>query len=381
MFPTNRPFFLPALLFGFFLSIGVCRADTLQPLPELSRGFNLSTYAGTTDSIKKDLPDVPDIAFEISLPKNWIERSALGQSYGEIVRYDGPPLGDTRPYFSLKRLQMKRENSARLELIAYMLKQGYVLRSLKEIDDRNVEALYVVTDKTDSFAVRTIGRIIGPALVLAEYGLPLQAWDYLRDEQTFAIRSFKFLKDSAEHIEQRLERSYFKALHFSYPASWGFVSETAPQDNIVHVTIANMGDGGLEVGRMRLTLVSPRSLKDEGNETDFPVDVTAMLKDIRKSYEDREYVFGRTLETRKPDLHLQTGLAMLETYELRRRLSQYEAADHAPVTHELWLAVFRTIQEPVKTYVVELFTPSRGQDIYLWSINSRAFEIVLKSIQ
>jgi len=383
VFLLKRSPLLFALVLGLFLAFSpVLRAEELKPLPELSREFDLAGYAASTDTIKKEFDGIPTLGFEISLPKTWVERSTLGQEYGEMNRYDGPAFGDVRPYFSLKRFQVKRENTARLELIAYLLKQGYVLRSMKEIDDRNVEAMYVVVDdKNDSYAVRTKMRIAGSDMQLAEYAVPVNAFDSQVDQQTFSLSSFKFLKDSEATIEKRVERTYLKALRFNYPASWVFEGEEALTDNRVSIRFSNPGENDIKSGVFRMTLISEGSLKDEIAKPQFKPDIPEMLKAIRKQYEDQGYVIGKLSETRKPELNIPASFGVLDIYELHQKLTKFDTTEKTPASHELWLAVF-SVDKPVqKTYIAEMFTPSRTQDIYLWSINSRAFQIILKSIQ
>lgn len=359
------------------------QAEALQPLPELSKSFDLVAYAATTETVKKEFPGLPNVAFEISLPKSWPERIAMGQSYGEIARFDGPAFGDVRPYFSFKRIAVNRENSAKNELISYLLRMNYVLRAIKERDDRNVEALYVIADPQtgDSFVIRAVMRIMGPEMLLAEYALPMQAWDKKRDEQTFAISSFKFLKDSTETIEKRIERSYFKQLRFHYPASWFFEGESAPVDNRVTTRLVTNGETGSEAGRIHLTLVSPRSLKDTEDKRDYPVDVPEILKEMRKTYTDRGYDVSASVESFAPDLNIQTAFGVVDVYNLSRRVTNYETDRLQPVTQELWVAVFRGTGPQAKTYIAEMLTPSRNQDLYQWAVNTRAFKIILKSIQ
>jgi hypothetical protein len=360
----------------------MAQAQDLQPLPDLSSGFNLSAYAAQTDTIAKDFPGIDDASFQIALPKTWVERVALGQDYGEIAHFDGPAYGDVRPYFSFKRQAVARENTAKLELINYLLKNNYVLRSLREIDERNVEALYVlIDDHGDSYVVRAMMRINGPDMLLAEYAVPVNGWDDLRDAQTFAIKSFKFMKDSKEPIEKRMERTYFKSVRFFYPQSWFFVKEEAPADNIVVERLATKTQSGQDGGLINLTVASPKSLKDEAVLRVFPVDVPAMLRDIRKSYEDKGFIIEDAVETRKPALNLPTSFSTLQIYNMRTRTTQYDTDQKAPISAELWIAVFKGAGANSATYIAELFTPSRNLDLYAWSTNTRAFEIILKSIQ
>ncbi|MBU6235622.1 MAG: hypothetical protein KGQ41_07235 [Alphaproteobacteria bacterium] len=360
----------------------VARAEGLSPLPELSAQFDLNGYAANTDTITKEFPDIPNVAFELSLPKTWIERSALGQSYGELIRYEGPAVGDVRPYFSFKRIALKRENTAAHELVSYLLKQAYVLRSIHEIDDRNVEALYVLVNEAgDDFAVRAKIRIVGPDMLMAEYGVPIRGFDRMRDEQTFAVRSFKYLKDSKDTIEKRVERTYFRALRFYYPASWVFDKEESSAENRVRLTLVNKGDNGEEVGKIKITLLSTASLKDDEGKKVFNVDVSGELKDIRKRYEDAKYVFGPTIENRKPDLNLPTSFATLNAYQMQVKTGQYDTDALASAHNEVWLTVFRTSGPLDRTYVVEMLTPSRSENLYMWSVNTRTYELILKSIQ
>lgn len=358
------------------------RAQALLPMPELDKSFNLTTYAASTDTATKEFPTIPDAGFQVALPRTWMERMSLGQDFGEIARFDGPAMGDVRPYFSYKRIAMPRENSARMELVAYALKKGYLLRSIREIDDRNVEALYtVLNDKGDSYTVRALMRVMGTYYLLAEYALPTAAWDAYKDAQTFAIGSFRFLKNSDTQIEKRTERVYFESLKFFYPASWRFVGEQAQGDNRVSVQLQSRDDTGVESGRITLNVISSRSLKDESDPNRFSVDVPAMLRDIRQSYEAQGYDLGSAVENLKPDLNIPVDFAVMDVYNLRRKLTDYQTDAKAPVTQELWIAVFRSAGANPKTYVAELLTPSRTLDLYQWSVNTRAFAMVLKSIQ
>lgn len=375
---------LSLLVLGFsaFLATASAYASGLVPLPELSPSFNLSAYAGGTDMVHKEFPEIEGTAFEMALPKTWTERITVGQTFGEIARFDGPAFGDVRPYFSLKRIAVQHEIATRLELMSYLLKQGFVLRSLKELDDRNIEALYVIIDeKGDSYVVRARGRMIGSSLVLAEYALPSDVWDRLRDEQTFAMRSFKFLKEIPAPIEGRIERTYFKALKFFYPSSWTFVKEEAPTDNMVTVRLGTTNETGLEGGRINLSVYAQKSLKNDADARVYPADVPAALKALRKAYEDKGYIVGKSIEQKKPDINLNATFSALDVYELRQRTTLYETDKEAPLSHELWIAVFQVKGIQPKTYVVEMFTPARMQDLHQWATNTRAFEIILKSMQ
>jgi hypothetical protein len=370
------------LLFAF--AIPIARAETLIPMPVLSQGFDLTAYAAGTDTITKTIEGNHSIGFELSLPKTWIERTTLDQTYGELVRYEGPAYGDVLPFLSVHRLPMKRENTAKLELISYILKQNYVLRALNVTSDRAVEAVYVMVNKAgDSFVVRAKAKINGADFLLAEYGVPARAFEEQRDAQTFAMGSFKFLNDTNTAIENRVERTYFKALRFYYPASWVFVGEETPSDNRVSIKFSSKAESGFETGRIKLTLVSNASLKDTKNKNAFAVDVPGLLKETRKSFEDTGYLFGQKIESKKPDLNIKTNFAVQDAYDLHLKTSEYESQKMGAVTHELWLAVFNVVgaDGEQKIYVAELFTPARAQDLYLWSVNTRAFEIILKSIQ
>ena len=357
-------------------------AQPLEPLPELSKTFDLNAYATQTDTVKKEFPDIPNVVFEISLPKSWPERIGMGQAYGEIARYDGPVYGDVRPYFSFKRVAMMRENSAKNELISFLLRQNYILKGIKEIDDRNVEAMYVMSDAIsgDSFVVRTVMRVVGSDMLLAEYALPINAWEKRKDEQTFAIRSFKFLKDSGDTVEKRLNRTYYNQLRFHYPASWIFEGEDVPADNRVTSRMVT-NENGMEAGRIRLSMVGPRSLKDEQDKRAYPVDLPGLLKEMKKFYEDKGYIISPSIESTTPDLNMKPAFAVTDIYNLSRRTSNYESDRKEPVTHELWVTVFRGPGYFPKTYIAELLTPARDQDLYMWSVNTRAYKIMLKSIQ
>jgi len=358
-------------------------AQELKPLPDLDAGFDLALYAGQTDTVSRTYEDLPHVGFEVSLPKTWIERATLGQDFGELTRFDGPAIGDVRPYFSFKRQQVTRENSARNELIAWLLRSGYTLRGFREIDDKNVEALYVMQDNQgDSYAVRCMARIEGPTMQMAEYAVPLKAYNAMRNEQVFAIKSFKFAGSSDTPIEKRIERVYRQSVRFYYPASWLFESEQAVAPNQVVLTLANPNNAGGKQGAIRFALYSAESMVDTaGGNTVYPVDVPALLKDVRTRYVEQRMDISAAIERRKPDLNLPVKFSAMEIYDVGTRISDYDTVEKPKPTQELWLAVFQTGEETPRTFIIELLTPARAQDMYLWSINTRAFEIILKSIQ
>ncbi len=384
MFLSFRPRFLAflAVVFLSFLPCGA-RAEGLKPLPELSKDFDLAGYAAKTDSITKSFDDIPLLGFTVSLPKNWVERSVLGQQYGELIRYEGPVYGDVRPYFSVKRLQIGRENTARLELVTYLLRQGYVLRSMREIDDRHIEAMYVIYDQSggSDFAVRVVGRIAGPEMDLAEYAIPVAAWDDQLDEQTFAIRSFKFLKDSDAPIEKSVLRVYYDTFQFEYPASWIFGSEEAPADNRATISLINQGELETRIGDFRLTVLSSTSLKDHANRQFYPINIPDQIKAIRKKYEERGFVIGERIESRKVALGFKASFNAVDVYRVSQIKTKYQTNEKPPQTDELWLGVFASAAPDHRVYIAELFTPMREHDLYAWALNTRAFELIVKTIK
>lgn len=354
----------------------------LRPLPELSQNFDLQAYASQTETITKRAENLGNISFQISLPNTWVERTALGQDYGELFRFTGPAFGDVRPYFSFRREQMKRENTAKGELVAHMLKSGYVLRGLKEIDARNVEAFYVKLDSNrDSYAIRARVRVQGDSLLMAEYAVPVHAFDVAADAQTYAIESFEFLSDSDAPVERRVRRIYHEVLKFSYPASWQFENEEVLGDNAALFELYNPGLHNMRNGVIRIQLYSGRHLSLPESRQRYPVSVPDLLRDIRARYEAERLIIGPNLENKQPDLGVKTKYASLDVYPVRRRVTDYETLRQEAVSQELWVALFQTDEQFPRTFLVEMITPAREQNVYVWSVNTRAFDLILQSIE
>jgi hypothetical protein len=247
------------------------------------------------------------------------------------------------------------------------------------IDDRNVEAMYVMIDDSgDSYVVYARVRIMGHDMLVAEYGMPVRAWAKHKSQQIFAMRSFKFLKDSNTTIEERVERKYFESVQLFYPKSWLFLGEEVPQDNQIIIGLGVLNKTKTDAGRIRIAVIGEKSLKDARDPRIFVVDAPAYLRDLRATYENKGFVIGESIDSGKPDLNLPVTFSARDVYELRRKGTQYDTDKVEPITDELWVAVFKSGN---KTYVAELFTPSRKQNIYQWAVNTRAFEIILKSIQ
>lgn len=354
----------------------------LRPLPQLTQEFDLTGYASQTDTISRTSDAIPYVSFKVSLPKNWTERTALGQSFGELYRFDGPAFGDVRPYFSLQREQMRRENTAKGELIAHMLKSGYVLRGLNEIDDRNVDAFYVkYSPNGDSFAVRARARVMGDSLVVAEYALPVHAFGDAADTQTFAMQSFEFLKDNDAPVERWIPRRYGPSVSFSYPASWRFVGEETDEVNQVRINLENQGSEGVVSGSIKLNVYSSRNLMLPESRERFEVDVPAILRGIKPRYEAERLVIGKHLETKVPKLDVPVKFSSLDVYPVRPRLTDYQTDRTPSANQELWVAMLQTDEAVPRTILVEMLTPAREHNVYVWGVNARAFEMILKSIK
>jgi len=230
--------------------------------------------------------------------------------------------------------------------------------------------------------VRGRMRVNGNSMLIGEYAIPVPAWDIMRDQQTFPMNSFKFLTDGqGQLIEQRIDYSFASAIRFHYPQSWVVQKQENAQANRLLVQLANPATAGTQMGLMNVTVLSTASLSNPLDQTSYAVDVPAEVAALRGRYAAMGYTLEPAREQTKLALTLKTDLAMREVYDMRPRLSEYETFRKADVTHELWVAFMRTTETPQKTILVELMTPSRDKDFYLWAVNTRAFDILLQSLR
>lgn len=381
---------LAAIIVILILSASASFAQELKPLYVPSEdGLALEAYAKRSQAITQKFDEDAYLSFSVDLPQNWTARplislknfSRSNRLHGDLARFEGVAYGDMRSHFRVRSVELPREISAKNWLITYLLEKGYTLYSLNTAEDgRSFDAMYIVFsgDKGESQIVRSRAYVSGPRIVLGEYVMPRGLWERERDQQAYAVGSFEIKAEDQQWIEPREYFSYLEAIEFEYPDSWGIVNKDDGALNVLHVNLGNMDMTRVSEGEIALSVASNRSIKDFTSQEDFEIDLMGLVKKLQESILAKGYTLDSKMGNRTLDLDHDFKVQRTEIYPLRPILTEYEKGEKPPITHELWLSI---LVEPGRAVVSTLLTPARGEDLYSWAVNSRAYEQILKTVQ
>ncbi|GEM_PF-1956208 len=376
-----------ALVVGVLCACGVLSRSAmaqLTPLPEVGV-MTAEDFVRDTDVVTKTFEEDQYLKFEFQIHKHWKEEEFInlknlarrGRLYGPIVQYNGPPLGDVRPYFRVVSEEIEREISAKNWLVTYALDNGYTLRSLEEIGPEKIEALYASYEGRDVFVIRTVGQRMGPRMVIAEYAVPMKNWPEFTDYQTLTIKSFKINSIDKDPIEEKRYFAYLQAIELSYPKSWRIENEKTDVENKLHFDLVNTVDGQAVVGQISVDVISTRSVKDMDNINIFEFNPSEEIKSIRDRYTEK-FKFKKLLEKKTYTLPATVSFQMTEVHALEQIKSIYDTYEEGEDTFELW---FTIVSHGNRYIILSLLTPARSQDLYNWSVNTETFRKVVESMQ
>ena len=362
--------------------------QSLKPLHQPQDPLLLESYAKRSQAISVDLEEDKYLSFSVDLPNNWVQRpfislknfSRRNRLHGDLSVFDGVASGDMRSVFQVRSIELPREISATNWLMTYLISSGYTLYGLEEgADGRHFEAMYVrfEGDQKQGFVIRAKGVISGPRLVLGEYVMPTGLWEQEKDQQAFAVGSFKIQANDQDWIEDKDYFTYLEALEFEYPNSWHVAEKNDQAQNILKVSLKNSDLTRVSEGEMRIVVASETSIKDFTSLEKFDIDLPPLVAEARELVEAQGYNIDPKKGGRNIPVSPDFPVSRTEIYPLRPRLTNYESDKQAAISHELWLSLM--IRDG-RAVISTLLTPARDQDLYSWAVNTRAYERVLGSL-
>lgn len=314
-------------------------------------------------------------AYSIRIPIEWQQAKATdeekgGQSlsggsgnlFGEVARFYGPSLLDSRTYFAIQTAELAHDITARNWFLNYIFESGYTLQYMTEISDQKIEALYVEIKDDTSYVVRAIAAINGTRIVMLLYSVPEPKWMEERSMQDNVLRSFAFQNKVDMVIEDRRTYAFLDLLRFDYPSSWRLMAPNIFSVEEMEATILSSPDGKTVSGQIDVHVFS----------TELETTLAQEVKELQEVVEERGLIIGKLLETpTKFKVHDHIYFSRVEVYEANDK-------NQALIDHEYWIGV---LMEDRYFYIVTMLTPARTADFYGWATNTEAFQSVIETLR
>lgn len=379
------------VIFGSLTSYSA-RAE-LEPLPEV-QNLSINDFVAQSQLVTKNFEDDPLLGFQIQIPngfnvrpddnlKNIVKNNTL---FGEIFYAIGPSMQGGRPYILVESIELDRLISATNWIKKRALNWGYTLRAIESNDElgNSYEAFYIRLDDFGSTEiVRARGLRHQNRLILVEYVMPVAAWDELRDQQIFTIKSFEFLEDyTVTPPEAMLNYNFADNFFMQYPKSWIFSKQNRDSSNRLNIDLRTSDENGFIMAEAGIIMVSERSLVDRGDQMIYPLDLPEIIRQKINTINEAGYNTDPLLEQKSLPITFQNAFNTTEVYPLRRKAdSIYVTEAENPITKELWLTVIRRPKEEGISYVVTMIAPSRDIRFAEWAFATRGYEEIIKSIR
>jgi len=324
----------------------------------LPRGFSK-----VRDTIVDDTKLVPNFKGEITTNKNEDKKRSLNENVLErIAIYYGPTQLDAPTRFEISAQKLTYETTTRNWFINHVIASGYTLEGMEQVNDRRIEALYVIVEGSVSYIVRTVAEINGRNIILASYYVPDSRWNDEKAMQEKVLQSFRLTKPQTGQMEQIQHFDYLDLLTISYPISWRMIAPKSFTLEGVDLRLVNIYDKKVLNGQIDIHIVSTELDTTLAQEVDY----------LRNNLKETQLNVGQLLEVPSdykfgPHVYFNR----VEVYSLVSEGNNIRE-------HEYWLGV---MAEDRYYYLVSMITPSRKADFALWARNTEAFDTIVKSIK
>lgn len=315
------------------------------------------------------------MAYSLRIPLDWQQAKAsedeqggeslgggAGNLFGEVARFYGPSLLDSRTYFTIQTAELSHDITARNWFLNYIFESGFTLQYMTEISDQKIEALYVQIKGDTSYVVRAVAAINGTRIIMLLYAVPEPKWMEERPLQDNVLRSFAFQNMAETIVEDRRTYAFLDLLRFDYPASWRLLAPNIFSVEEMEASILNSPDGKAIGGEIDVHVVS----------TELDTTLAQEVKKLQQKVEERGLLIGKLLDSpKKYDVHDHIYFSRVEIYEANDK-------NQTLIDHEYWIGV---LMEDRYFYIVTMLTPARTADFYGWARNTEAFETVIESLR
>jgi hypothetical protein len=353
--------------------------NAIPEIPDYNE-MSLKDYVTQSFLVKEKPEGDTHLAFQVRLPNAWTRASETATApedmkdkksattglnrklLGEIARYVGPAMNYEVSRFEVEAIDLDHDMTARDWFLNYVLGNSLTLQGLNVRSTSEVEALYVVVEKDQTFVVRTLAQINGKRMILASYYSPDIRWPVERGFQENALRTFRFLNPEELKIATLKTYTYMDLAKFDYPSSWKLQPPQVYGLEGMDAKLVSSLDKRTLNGEIDIFMIS-RSLQTTLAEE---------VKYIREDLDGTGLKIGKLIETpEKLNYGPQLDVSTIEVYEAKGQKEKL-------IDYELWFAVMTSENY---YYVVTMLTPTRQADFYPWARNKEAFQTVLESFR
>ena len=366
---------LLALCFGLIFMADTASAQTreLKELPQPKAMSGQEFEEKTVDIVYRNETD-PAIAYQLRLPESWKEvpfaslknYESDNKVFGDVGLYLSPVSSLGRARFEVQVHELYNEMYIEYWLIKRLLDQGSTLRSIHAKDQDQVEAVYVQFKDNVTYVAHTKAFINGPRIIQATFLVPVDRFEEMRDLQIHATRSFRFLVQDTKRVEELRSYAYLDQKMFDYPQSLYIQSNDVITEEELKLVILSQDQNGFPIGRFLVDIYAKTadfSLQQHVKDVLATLDAEGLV--IKDKIEEKTY--------RTSDI---VTFSSVEVYNMARKTSEYLRYEEDPITQELWMAI---LASPQYFMILSLVTPTREMDVFNWSRNTRAFEIIVSS--
>lgn len=350
-------------------------AEALKPLPEV-KNLSLEAFEKQTEPVVRDNEIDPAVSFELRVSPEWQELTDDKLKnytiddivYGDVAKFISPVSSRGRARFEVESREVSNLLYLKHWIIDDILKKGYSLRSLEEINDDRVEAVYVAFEDGTSYVVRSVSELNGQRVLTAKFIVPYERYNDYRDFQIRSVESVDFtVKDPAEP-EELATYAFLDIRKFDYPESLGVQSGELVSEEKLNLRFILKDEQNYPKGNFDVIVFSKEA------ETSLKEEIQALLD----HYKEARLVRRDLIEKKEYELNEMFNFQSVEVYGVSLKKSDYFKYEEDPITQELWLAILG--DEDYYT-IVSLMGTTRDVDTISWSRNARAFEIILSSMR
>ncbi len=325
------------------------------------------------------------LAFKIRLPKGWarldVPQGKGGQRelskgiLGDISQYLGPSVLDVRSSFRLRANELPFDISARDWFLNYMMVNNYNLQGLDLSSEKRAQAQYVKLEGGHQYVVRATAQINGQRVILAEYIVPIEAWEAEKDMAKMAMASFVLKNEDPGTVELMNDYSFVDIAKFEFQNSWFLNAPPISSIERMGASIINLKGGNSRKSNFRdqnndMLLMDGRvdlSIVTKSKDTTLKEEV----QDLKDQMRQRGLVLGDYIETAEGWKHHKAiTFSKIEAYKInneRNKLADYEQ----------WIGVFET---PRRYYFVRLLTLGRHDNFLIWARNMKTYKTVIETL-
>jgi len=283
--------------------------------------------------------------------------------FGNIARFRGPVIENSRPYVIVQSLQIEHEILAKHWLKNHIFSNGFTLQGkIKDISNTHANAAYVYLNNNQSYLVYSTAQIFDNHVIFVRFELPIYATKRFYQIQKNTIESFVFTNPTFGKIEETAKFALMNALKFEYPKSWETKNNNFKNPAFLTSELHNMSAIGALDGIIRFEAIrrtKTTALKEEIDK----LRARFVLK--------RKMLFKKLFYSEDLPSYARFEYAKLEKYIVGFEQNRY--ADH-----ELWLHVLADENWYIFIY---LLSPLEDSNLKQWARNTRTMTLIAETFQ